>query len=424
MDFSIIPGRRISNKNKPEVKLISLKDSEFSCIIYKDNIQVFEYRENLKGSGDYQKVFLSIPEDVLGSITVEIILKDNETELKKCFPYEILHSGVKSTTLLDGCWISFVHWSESEARHFNSKLRQVSDLQWEEIIEDMHSQKIYGVMIQNMFDNDEYVFQHTQGQDHYLGKAFYPSDLYPARYTQMQAEDPLEHVLKKADELDMQVFVGVGLYAWFDFSEQSLEWHKKIASELYDKYGHHKSFYSFYISEELHGDFYYTYAPDHSGKWMDVAKFFQEFADHIKKIAPTKPISLAPNNIRFHHYGKEWNEVLKNIDIILPFAFARDLEHLNVKEIQEICSAAGTHFWVDMEIFQYPLEEVGLIPKSGDELIKEIRIYDEVENIYGYQYNGLLNNPERDICLGREDTVELYNEYSDYVRRRMVETSK
>ena len=424
MDFSIIPGRRISNKFKPEIKILAINEGRLSCKIFKEESQVYEQQEFLHASIDYQKVFINIPNNVKGNVIIEVILTDEKTELKKAFPYEILCSEVKSTTLLDGCWLSFVHWSESEARHFNKSLRQINDLQWEEIIEDMHEQKIYGIMIQNMFDNDEYVFEHNQGLENYLGKAFYPSKLYSNRYTDMCANDPLEHVLAKADELDMQVFVGVGLYAWFDFSKTSLEWHKKVAAELYEQYGHHKSFYSFYISEEIHGSFYDTYAPTHKEEWTDVAKFFQEFADYIKELAPTKPISFAPNNIRFHEFVDEWTRVLRNIDIILPFAFARDLEHLNIKEIQSICDTTGTHFWVDMEIFQYPLEETGLIPKSGSDLIKEIRYYDEVENIFGYQYNGLLNNPQRDFCLGEKDTIELYNEYANYLNYRMSEMSK
>ena len=31
----------------------------------------------------------------------------------------------------------------------------------------------------------------------------------------------------------MHVLLGVGLFAWFDFSEQSLEWHRRVAPVSY-----------------------------------------------------------------------------------------------------------------------------------------------------------------------------------------------
>ncbi|MCR6722176.1 MAG: DUF4434 domain-containing protein [Chitinophagaceae bacterium] len=60
-------------------------------------------------------------------------------------------------------------------------------------------------------------------------------------------------MLSAADEYGMHVWMGVGLFAWFDFSPASLEWHKIVAQELWDKYGHHPSFYGFYVSEEMGG---------------------------------------------------------------------------------------------------------------------------------------------------------------------------
>ena len=45
--------------------------------------------------------------------------------------------------------------------------------------------------------------------------------------------DPLEAVLCEADKHEMNVMVGVGGYAWFDFTQGSLQWHKTVADELF-----------------------------------------------------------------------------------------------------------------------------------------------------------------------------------------------
>jgi hypothetical protein len=52
----------------------------------------------------------------------------------------------------------------------------------------------------------------------------------------IKAKDSLEAILSEADKQGMNVFLGVGLFAWFDFSSTSLEWHKEVAKELWDMY--------------------------------------------------------------------------------------------------------------------------------------------------------------------------------------------
>jgi hypothetical protein len=246
----------------------------------------------------------------------------------------------------------------------------------------------------------------------YDGYSLYPSKLYGKSYD-IAARDALEAILTAADERGMNVFVGVGLFAWFDFSPQSLQWHINVTNELFSMYGHHKSLYGWYISEEIFGSLYFDYDFVENDKYKEIVKFFQEYKAFVEKITPTKPVALAPNNIRFHHYEKEWKEILANVDILLPFAFARDPENLNIIEINNICKATNTHFWVDMEMFNWPLDN-GLVPKTFNDLVKEIRTYDDVEQIYGYQYTGIMNSPDNKLIIGINETVELYKEYEKY----------
>ena len=70
------------------------------------------------------------------------------------------------------------------------------------------------------------------------------------------AKDPVEAILDEADRLGMSVMLGVGMFAWFDFTEESLKWHENVAEELWNRYGHHDSFYAFYISEECAGNLF------------------------------------------------------------------------------------------------------------------------------------------------------------------------
>ena len=162
------------------------------------------------------------------------------------------------------------------------------------------------------------------------------------------------------------------------------------------------------------GALYYGYDPVPDEKHVEIAQFFREFRAFVQALTPTKPVALAPNNIHMDWYRNEWREILSSVDILIPFAFARSEN--NISEIAQMCAETGTHFWVDMEIFRYPFDE-GLRPKSFEALLKEIRNYDMLEQIYGYQYTGLLNEPGKRMGLGMPETEEVYTQYQCYARQ-------
>ena len=413
---TIIPAFRISTNLKPEVRVFSDQQSKLEINIIKNDKVVRSLKCQLKEAGKEKSMQLDL-QGITGDIVLQFCFLDldgNQISTKN-INYEIIDSGCDSTTLIDGCWVSLYHWSEDEARLFNPDLKKLSNEDWKEQIFAMNRLGIKGVVIQNVFESDKYVNQHDMTLETYNGKSYYPSNLYKERVT-IAAKDPLEAILEAADEVGMNVLLGVGLYAWFDFSSESLKWHKEVTKELNSLYGHHASLYGWYMSEEMFGSFYYDYPPVPNEKYREVVKFFKEYKAFARELTPTKPVALAPNNIRFHEYEKEWKEVLVNIDILIPFAFARDPENMNIDEIAEICKACGTHFWVDMEMFDYPFDN-GLMPKSCDGLIKEIRTYDKLEQIYGYQYTGLMNSPENKYDLGGEKAKKLYEEYSKYHKK-------
>lgn len=328
-------------------------------------------------------------------------------------PYEIVDSGVRSTRRIDGCWISVVHWSEEEARHFNTDLKCLSAEAWAGQIRAMNDVGIKSVLIQNVFDSDRYAGRHDMTPETYAGAALYPSRLYAARYP-LACPDPLEAILAAADESGMTVFMGVGLFAWFDFSSASLEWHKRVTAELQDRYGHHPSLYGWYVSEEMFGSLYDEWPDLPTEAYRDIARFFRDYWTFVQALTPTKPVALAPNNIRFHEFAREWGEILPYIDVLIPFAFARDRENLNIAQIQAICDRAGTHLWVDMEMFDFPLDN-GLVPKAIDALVREIADYDDVEQIFGYQFTGLMNTPDSPFDLGGRRSKDLYAAYARHV---------
>jgi hypothetical protein len=331
----------------------------------------------------------------------------------------VVQSSVRSTRTIDGAWAGIVHWSDEEAKYWNADIRKLTEDDWREQIRGMHAIGMDTVVIQEVFRNEEYYGKHNMPVAGYHGRAYYPSDLYTGRIA-MTAHDPIEAILSEADRLNMNVFLGVGAYAWFDFSPGALEWSKKVAAELWRRYGHHPSFYGWYVSAEAYG----SLVPDQGEVDKDhyrkqVIEFFRAFQLYCRSLAPEKPLMLAPNTHGLMKSKEVWPLVLKHLDIICPFGFHRmpegDLTGEQAAELwQAMCDKAGTHLWMDMEAFLF--EGKALVPRPIDGLLRDMQRFPNFEKILCYQYPGMFNAPGSHITPGGPATVVLFNDYRRYLQ--------
>ena len=160
------------------------------------------------------------------------------------------------TRVRPGAWAArgwtFITMTRTEGKPFNDELGKMTDAQWRELVRAMHEVDQNILVITMMFQNFTHRGRHKIETEGYHGKAYYPSKLFPGRMP-IASPDPLEAILSEADRLGMQVMPGVGCYAFFDYTPGSLRWCKQVADELWERYGHHPSFYGWYVSEEKDG---------------------------------------------------------------------------------------------------------------------------------------------------------------------------
>lgn len=336
--------------------------------------------------------------------------------------FEVIPSDIRSTKRIDGAYIGFYHWSDQEGKMWNPTIKTLTDGQWKEMIGSMNKLGMNIVIVQETWRNQHYVGKHSIEKDGYKGRAFYPSDLYDGRMP-ITAEDPLEAVLSQADEEGMNVFVGVGMYAWFDYTSGSLEWHKKVAKELWDKYSHHPSFYGFYVSEEGMGSLdCFEKNPDLKPvRQQEVLHFFEEFTSYCHSFAPDKPVMFSPNGWWVSKAKDLYPILLKNVDIITPFAFNRmpkgDFSGVEaVHFLQDCCDEAGAHLWLDLEAFLFDKDEKYLVPRPIEEIKGDLLMFDIFEKVVCYQYPGVFNDPSMSVCVGEPSTLELFRDYQDYLK--------
>ena len=348
-----------------------------------------------------------------GNHKIILVTKSGKEVLRKERFMQILASTIRSTRKIDGAWFGFYHWSELEGKYWNAELKKATDAQWGEMMEDQSKLDMNVIVIQDVIRNpDAYAGKHKIETEGYKGVPYYPSDILPGKFP-LAASDPLEAVLASADRNNMNVFIGVGSYAWFDFTKGSLEWHKKLADELWAKYGHHQSFYGWYVSEEQDGGLGDAQAR------IDIVNFFKEFKAYVYKIAPDKPIMLATNSHNIRGAEDTYRKLLPNLDILCPFGFHRmpatDLTgEQAATKLQQLCNEAGSHLWMDMEIFDFA-EQNALVPRSIKGVISDLHRFPNFEKILCYQYPGLLNSPTASIKPGGPNTVKLYLDYKQYL---------
>lgn len=357
--------------------------------------------------------------DLVGPHRVILVAASTSGQARAERKLRVLQSDIRSTRAIGGAWVGILHWSDDEARDWNPAIRKLSEKDWRQQIRGMHELGMDIVVVQQVFQNQEYYGKNTIAATGYRGSAFYPSALFPG-HARIASRDPLEAILSEADRLHMHVFLGVGMYAWFDYSAASLDWHKQVAAELWRRYGHHPSFYGWYVSEEVYG----SLIPDQGELAKDryrheIITFFREFQAFCRKLAPEKPVMLAPNTFGLLASQNVWPSVLKHIDIICPFGFNRmpsgDITGDQAAQIwQKMSNQAGSHLWMDMEAFVF--EGKALVPRPIGGLIQDLRRFPNFEEILCYQYSGMFNSPKSRVKPGGPATVVLYRDYQQYLR--------
>lgn len=427
--LTLIPPSTITNQVKLDIRggirNITAKNKTYEVSFYWDeeseDAKLYEESVNVQ-AGKSACVKHVIPtQDKVGQHTVIMVVDDGFNTYKMQKPTHIIASDVRSTRRIDGSFVGFYHWSEQEGKMWNPIIKNLTDEQWKETVHSMNKLDMNIIVIQESFRNQKYVGDHNIEQDGYQGKAFYPSELYTGRMP-IAAHDPIEAVLTQADEEGMYVFMGVGMYAWFDYTEGSLQWHKKVAKELWEKYHHHPSFYGFYVSEESMGSLG-CFEEDPAKKPVrqeEVLHFFKEFKKYVSEFAPDKPVMFAPNGWGVGEACDKYPILLQSVDIICPFAFARmpgndmtGVEAVNL--LQKFCDDANAHLWLDLEAFLFHEKEYYLVPRPIEEIKNDLHLFNNFEKVVCYQYPGVFNDPEMSVCIGEESTIQLFKDYKAYL---------
>ncbi|HOY59006.1 MAG TPA: DUF4434 domain-containing protein [Verrucomicrobiota bacterium] len=354
-----------------------------------------------------------------GPHRVILIARGNDVTLRCERPLEVLHSDARSGRRLGGAWLDLYHHCEREGKAFNGELGRMTDANWRELVRAMHATDQRLLVITMMFQNFVHRAEHSFSPDTYPGRAYYPSKLYSARMP-IASRDPLEAILDEADKLGLHVMPGVGMYAFFDYTPDSLAWHRRVADELWERYGEHPSFYGWYVSEEQCGGLYTFNRGDPEVQRREMIEFFRAFTAHVRRHAPDKPVLLATNPYGLRGAEAAYRQLLPHLDILGPFGFHRmpegDLKGEQAATLlQSLCGETGCHLWLDLETFVFN-NGIELHPRPIDGLISDFDRFPNFEKILHYQFPGMMSAPEMTRQPGGPASVRLYRDYQAYLQ--------
>ena len=353
--------------------------------------------------------------DHAGKHEMLLICRSGDQVLRTRRPLEIIASKTRSTRRIGGAWVEFYHWSEREGYLWNGEIKRMTDAEWREVPKAMHETGMNVIIIQDSlrhFDRPWHRYEpHNFATRPFTGKAMYPSRIFDRAHDAglLAAADPVEAMMSTADELGMSVFVGVGNYAFFDFGPHSLEWHKRVARELWELYGHHRSFYGWYVTEEKDGGL------GNEEERREIIDFFKEFTPYVRSLAPGKPVMLATNSNAVLSAEAAYAELLPQLDIIAPFGFHRLPGGMEAAAaLQQWCDDGGSHLWMDVEVFLFD-QRGGLYPRPIEQIVGDLLQYDNFEQISCYSFTGLMNAPWQTRKPGGEATVKLFRDYAKFL---------
>lgn len=282
-------------------------------------------------------------------------------------------------------------------------LKSFTDDDWKHYIEELTHIGCECIIFHNC---QEYSLYNNFNPDPKNLTAHYNSKLYPK--SDIKSDDPIGAVLEKAEEYGIQVFLSVGNCFGHIASDDDFY-------EMFELYGKYKSFYGWYLSNEL----------DMSNFNFNGWELLRHQTNVVRKISPVKPVLVSP----FEFPCEEVIEYIKSndvFDIMMPQDCIGQ-GRLNLqqsdnmhKKLNDACSLTNKHLWANCESFNF--KDGILVPryKNGGmdgeigfiQQIQTVRPY--VEKIMSFAYTGFFTPPGFFPKVGGDAAVKQFEEYSQY----------
>lgn len=308
---------------------------------------------------------------------------------------------------IDGTFFEFSHHNVAEGKYWNPSLLKFTSEQW--------CEKVREISVLGM---DYIVIMATALYD----RCYFNSTVYP--FADIGCADPVEDVLKTADECGVKVFIGNGFYGdWrkanFNIkSDDVIDRSFRAMEELAELYSHHKSFYGWYFPDETCIILNYS---------RDFSKYVNRCSEHCRTLTPDKKTLIAPFGTNLALANGRFVDTLANLDVdFIAYQDEVGVRKTKVDRTARIFEklkkahdkAGRSAIWADIELFDFEgiVYKSALIPASFDRIKKQINnVAPYADKILCYQFPGLLNPSDSNAFAGHPDSVNLYEQYKAFL---------
>ncbi len=420
--FCTIPAERCSDKVRVELRASYLNSSDFSR-----KVMVIFYIENSEGLlGEI--LYISSPVSISAGqshlftyfldtrgragakyISAEIICDGERVYLEKRM-IQIVSCSTKALPFFDTAWLEPLCYCMGKDK-MKSSPEDVS-----QYLRVLKSVGIHSVII-----------TYTESLYNGIGP-FYPSEL--PEFKELPAAldyDFVGAVLEESDRSGMNVFVGLGrgddlMLTWDGFLDKErfnkqIDYSIRLASELWKAYGHHISFYGWYIAHE---------ADDLSR----ANNYYNPVSSHLHALNAAKPVMIAPAGtpiIDSNILNSCDYDIIAYQDAVgsgyIPYVntFEQERRILMLHDIYHRYEKAhiGTnkHIWTDLEIWKMDGPEYSkAYASSYHQIARQIEIERcYVDSISCYSVPGMFEPADtRFKYKNAKGAAELFDSYKEY----------
>jgi len=194
--------------------------------------------------------------------------------------------------------------------------------------------------------------------------------------------DLVEMFLTLADKYDMAFYFGMydsGKYWQEGLFQKEIELNIKLIDEVWAKYGHHKSFQGWYLSQEI------------SRRTKNMSRIYAEVGKHAKAVSGNLPTMVSPyihgiktdqvmagdRALSVEEHEREWNEILSNIQGAVDILAFQDgqvdywelYDYLVVNK--KLADKYGMRCWTNIESFDRDMP-IRFLPIKWEKLLYKL----------------------------------------------------
>ena len=315
--------------------------------------------------------------------------------------------------IISGTWFEFHHHNIDEGKYWNNTCREFTATQWEAKVEEIAKlgMKYIVLMASSIAYGD-------------WQESYFETDIFPA--AKMATVNPIDVLMSAAERNGIKVFMSAGFYGRWDDADgnmSSLETKKRAfraMEQLYALYGKSPAFYGWYLPDEAWIKGYFS---------DTIINYINSYANFAHSLDSSKKILIAPYGTNMLIADDKYASQLEMLDCdFIAYQDEVGVEKSTVLETPKFYEnlrrahdkAGRAALWADVEMFRFEgqVYKSALLPADFSRIEKQLEaVTPYVDEILVYQYQGMFNPPDSKAFCGHPDSVKLYNEYTNWLKK-------